>query len=110
MPAVKNHTGVNGVPGGCRAVVRGFLNGETPSFEYPYGLTGVTKDSTGAPLAAVTVQLVRTADQSPVHRTTSDANGVYVIAASQVLQHYLVAYKPGVPDVAGTSVNTLVGV
>jgi hypothetical protein len=101
----------NGVPNVPKSmpVVRNFQSGETPSFEYPYSITGVTKDSNGAALATAIVRLYRTADDSYVHQTTSDANGNYVIPASQNLQHYCNAYKAGSPDVAGTTVNTLVG-
>jgi hypothetical protein len=78
-------------------------------FEYPYALSGVTRDSTGAVLAGCNVKLFRTADDSLVSQTTSDANGIYIIPASPALQHYLVTYKTGSPDVTGASVNTLTG-
>lgn len=111
MPTFQGMSQQGGVPRVARSmpVVRGYTSGESPVFEYPYSLTGVTKDSTGAPLAAVNVHLFRTADDSLVHQTISDANGVYIIPASNVLQHYLVAYKTGSPDVSGSTVNTLAG-
>jgi hypothetical protein len=88
--------------------VRSFQSGESPIFEYPYAITGITKDGTGTPVAGATVQLVRTQDNSPVHSTVSDANGAYTIAASQVLQHYLRA-KNSAGTLVGTTVDTLVG-
>jgi len=77
-----------------------------------FRLTGVTKDSTGAVLGGVTVQWFNTADDKLFYETTSDANGVYEFrtAGQPPNAYYLVAYKPGSPDVAGTTVNTLVGV
>jgi hypothetical protein len=100
-----------GVPNVARSMpaVRGFQSGESPVFEYPYALSGVTRDSTGAVLAGCNVKLFRTADDSLVSQTTSDANGIYIIPASPALQHYLVTYKTGSPDVTGASVNTLTG-
>lgn len=108
MP-IPNHTGAAGLPGLKLSAVRGFFNGNSPVFEYPYALSGVTKDGTGTPLANVVVQEFRTDDDSYVHQTTSDANGAYSLPASNVLPHYLVAYKAGSPDVAGTTRNDLVG-
>jgi len=72
-------------------------------------ITGVTRDSTGAALAACVVDLFRTMDDSVAGRTTSDGSGNYKIEATPSLTHYAVAYKAGSPDVAGTTVNTLVG-
>jgi hypothetical protein len=70
-------------------------------------ITGVTKDSTGAALAGCVVQLFRTADDVWRSETVSDANGVYVLYPDVGGPFYLVAYKAGAPDVAGTTVNTL---
>jgi hypothetical protein len=46
-----------------------------------------------------------------IDTTTSDANGLYEFryAGQPPTTYYLVAYKAGSPDVAGTTVNTLVG-
>lgn len=109
MPAI--NMGQAGVPNVARSMpaARGFQSGESPVFEYPYSISGVTKDSAGAVLASCRVELFRTADDSPVSQTTSNANGVYIIPASNVLQHYIVAYKAGSPDVTGATVNTLIG-
>lgn len=73
-------------------------------------ITGTTRDSTGVALAGVTVRLVRTADNSVVDQQVSDASGVYrFISANGSDLYYIEAYKAGSPDVAGTTVNTLVG-
>jgi len=72
---------------------------------------GVTRDSVGAALAACTVNLFRTLDGVRVDSMVSDAGGIYEFrSASLSTAYYVVAYKPGSPDVAGTTVNTLVGV
>ncbi len=74
-------------------------------------ISGVTKDSTGAILASCTVTLFRTTTNLSLETVVSDANGVYVFSAIGVSEtYYVVAYKVGSPDVAGTTVNTLVGV
>lgn len=75
-----------------------------------YIITGVTKDSTGAALASVTVDLFDTAGDVLRATTTSDANGNYLVDGQIDTTYYLVAYKTGAPDVAGTTVNTLVAV
>jgi hypothetical protein len=81
-----------------------------------YSITGITKDSSGNVLANCVVELHRTIIPTNtdvitiVDRTTSDANGVFEFrSAATVSNYYLVAYKAGSPDVAGTTVNTLVG-
>lgn len=111
MPTFQGLSQQAGVPNVARSVpaVRGFQSGESPVFEYPYSITGVTRDSNGTALGSCRVGLFRTMDDSFVHQVTSDASGNYAIPASNLLQHYLVFYKTGSPDVAGSSVNTLIG-
>lgn len=102
-------TGSGGVPNtpGLPAV-RSF--GEVvAAFEYPYAIAGVTKDSAGAPLASCAVVVFRTGDNSVAAQGSSDGSGNYSLGASNSIPHYVVAYKPGSPDVAGTTVNTLTG-
>ena len=75
-----------------------------------FTITGTTKDSTSAPLGNCVTHLLRTSDDKILEQSTSDANGVYLVtAAGAGTDNYLVAYKPGSPDVAGTTVNTIVG-
>jgi len=98
MPSVKGPNAVknfNGVP--------------LAASDQDFRITGVTKDSTGAALGGCVVDLFRTVDDSVAGRTVSDASGNYTIYATPQLTHYAVAYKAGSPDVAGTTVNTLVG-
>lgn len=74
-------------------------------------LTGVTKNSAGAALGGCTVHLFRTSDNALIGATTSDGSGNYsFIVPNGVTSYYVVAYLAGSPDVAGTTVNTLVGV
>ncbi len=75
---------------------------------YNATITGITKDSTGATLAACQVQLFRTVDDAFIQEVASDGVGAYVLTPTVSGPFYIVAYKAGSPDVAGTSVNTLV--
>jgi hypothetical protein len=87
----------------------GSLDADAAPFQYPFAISGFTRDSSGAVLPFCTVTVFRTADGSVAAVGQSDANGYYLLYASSALAHYVVAYKAGAPDVAGTTVNTLVG-
>ena len=108
MPVSFTSTGVPNIPKSM-PTVRSFANGDASFFEYPYSIAGVTKDANGAVLGACALVLFRTADNSIAAQGVSDASGNYRLDASPYLTHYLTAYKAGVPDVAGVTVNTLVG-
>lgn len=72
---------------------------------------GVTKDSVGSVLASCTVALFETLTNKYIESTISDDSGNYEFrSASLSTTYYVVAYKAGSPDVAGTTINTLVGV
>jgi hypothetical protein len=72
-------------------------------------IIGTTLDSTGAPLGSCVIQGFVTATDVYVGQVVSDSAGYYELPTQYVGQsHYIVAYKAGSPDVAGTSVNTLV--
>lgn len=74
-------------------------------------VTGTTKDNAGAALGACAVTLFRTVDNQPVATTVSSVAGYYeftIDGNSATL--FAVSYKTGAPDVAGTTVNTLVPV
>jgi hypothetical protein len=73
-----------------------------------FTITGVTKDSTGAALGNCVVDLMLTATDTKIATTTSDGSGNYSFGATAGT-YYIVAYKKGVPDVAGTTVDTLAG-
>lgn len=72
-------------------------------------IRGITKDSGGAAVANAIVQGFVTASDAFVGEVTSAADGSYTLMTETVpgVQHYLVAYKAGSPDIAGTTVNTL---
>lgn len=70
-------------------------------------ITGITRDCQGNPLGNCTVKLFGTDNDVLYGQTTSDGSGNYSISAGPGRQYYVVVYKAGSPDVAGTSVNTL---
>lgn len=73
-------------------------------------ISGITKDSAGVALGGCSVHVYRTSDDLERDQVTSDAgDGTYTIGVDTDSTHYCVAYKPGSPDVAGTTVNTLTG-
>ncbi len=79
------------------------------SAQQTFTITGRTLDSAGLPLASCALHVFRTADDVQTATGTSDASGNYLIYVAPVSTYYLVAYKPGSPDVSGTTLNTLVG-
>ena len=70
-------------------------------------LNGITRDSTGAALGNCAVEIFRTWDDVRIGKTTSDGAGNFQFFPTSSGPYYLVAYLPGSPDVAGTTVNTL---
>jgi hypothetical protein len=80
-------------------------------------ISGITMDVTQTALANCIVKLFDTTTDAFSYQVVSTSNGSYVIDLqiilskinSQTQTWYLVAYKSGSPDVAGTTVNTLQG-
>lgn len=75
-------------------------------------ISGVTRDSAGAILGGCVVELYQTLTDLPLQKVTSDATtGAFTFTAARYAPttHYIVAYKAGSPDVAGTTLNTLTG-
>lgn len=72
-------------------------------------IKGTCKDSVGSPVANAIVQGFRTDTDAFVGQVQAAEDGTYTLGTETVagVQHYLVAYKAGSPDVAGTTVNTL---
>lgn len=70
-------------------------------------IIGTTRDSTSAVLGNCIVQGFVTASEVFVGQVTSDSAGYFELPTPLPGAHYLVCYKTGSPDVAGTSVNTL---
>jgi len=73
-------------------------------------LTGTTRDNTGAVLGSCMVLGFRSSDEAFEGQMTSDTAGYFEFPCQYTTAHYLVAYKPDGPDVAGTTVNTLIPV
>ena len=73
-------------------------------------ISGVTRDSAGAALGACIVQLFRTPSDSAAQEIISDASGNFSFDNPGSGPFYIVAYKAGAPDLAGTTVNTIVAV
>lgn len=87
-----------------------FMAGRLPLSAAVLRIFGVTRDGAGIALAGCTVHLFRTSDDVEVGETVSDGAGNYEFrSVSAAAAHYVVAYKPGSPDRAGTTVNTLAG-
>lgn len=96
-----------------------FTGGWTLAYEAPSApgpgnqsikfLKGTCVDSAGNPVANAIVQGFRTVDDYYVGEVTANNDGTYVLGTNNPAstQHYLVAYKAGTPDIAGTTVNTL---
>jgi hypothetical protein len=70
-------------------------------------IVGVSRDSTGAALASCRVELFGTGSDQIIAETVSDAGGNFTFGNPGTGPFYIVAYKTGSPDVAGTTVNTL---
>jgi len=84
---------------------------KAPQFFGSFSISGVTRDSAGSVLANCAVDLFLTAEDTLVASTTSDGSGNFSFTVSGNSQNYFLrAYKPGSPDVAGTSLNTLIAV
>ena len=75
---------------------------------YTTYLNGVTRDSAGNPVGNVALDLFQ--GDRVIASTTSDASGNYSFVQPGSGPNYIVAYKVGSPDIAGTTVNTLAAV
>ncbi len=72
-----------------------------------FKITGMVKDAAGDPVANAIVRGFRSANHEFVREVEADGSGNYWFGTQYLEAHYLVAYKPGSPDIAGTTVNTL---
>ena len=73
-------------------------------------IMGRCKDVAGNGVSGATVQGFRTVNDQFVRETVAGSDGSYELATEYPGEgHYLVAYRAGSPDIAGTTVNTLQG-
>jgi hypothetical protein len=72
-------------------------------------IKGTVLDAVSVPVANAIVQGFVTATDEFVGEVTAAIDGTYVLPTNKIstVAHYLVAYKAGSPDIAGTTVNTL---
>jgi hypothetical protein len=70
-------------------------------------ISGVSRDSSGVALGSCTIALMQTGGDILTQTTISDASGNFSFSNPGSGPFYLVAYKVGSPDVAGTTVDTL---
>lgn len=70
-------------------------------------IVGVSRDNTGAALGNCVVALFGTGSDQLVFEVTSDASGNFTFGNPGTGPFYVVAYKVGSPDIAGTTINTL---
>jgi hypothetical protein len=76
-----------------------------------YSIVGSTKDSAGAPMAAVTLEAYRTSDDTKQGYCISNAIGEYTLPTQTTGNHYVRAYKVGGAfNYGGTSDENLVPV
>lgn len=64
-------------------------------------------DETSTPVPYAVVHLFRTVDDLLIIEVTADVNGQVYLPIWVTGPFYIVAYKPGSPDIAGTSLNTI---
>jgi hypothetical protein len=71
-------------------------------------IRGRCVDGSSVGVSGAVVQGFLTATDAYVGETTADSDGNYELGTPNPgAQHYLVAYRAGSPDIAGTTVNTL---
>lgn len=72
-------------------------------------LRGTCVDASDVAVANAIVQAFVTSTDTYVGEVQANTDGTYVLGVETLagVQHYLVAYKAGSPDIAGTTVNTL---
>lgn len=98
----------NGAKGTGPSPYGPFFNSAKQKFNGSFKIVGITRDNTGAILGSCRVELMRTGGDTFVTETTSDGSGNFtLVTPNNSGTFYLVAYKVGSPDVAGTTVNTL---
>ena len=72
-------------------------------------IVGTTLDCNGAVVGGATVKLYKTSTDVLFGTVVSDGSGAWSLPVPDSAQYYAVAYKAGVPDIAGTTRNDLTG-
>lgn len=90
--------------------LRGMFRSPPMWSDKSFKIIGITKDSAGVALGNCIVDLFYTNNDVLASNVESDASGNFTFLVSPSQTCYIVAYKAGSPDVAGTSINTLVSV
>lgn len=78
-----------------------------------YTISGITRDALGQPLAGCTVEIYEAGSGLLRGNGVSGADGTYsldVTGPDTGLTFYVAAFLPGASEVAGITVDTLVGV
>lgn len=70
-------------------------------------ITGLTLDQANNIAANAVVKLYNTANDQLVDTVVSDSGGYYVAGTPYTTNTYAVGYKPGTPDIMGTTQNNL---
>lgn len=83
-------------------------SGGNPGSQGRKFLRGQCVDGSAVGVSGAVVQAFLTATDAFQGEQTSTEGGYYEVGTTEAGAHYLVAYKPGSPDIAGTTVNTLV--
>ena len=118
-----SRTPAPGMPKLGMTTVSGFSKYNTPPRQpMRYRLTGRTLDSAGATLGNCNLEIFEIVTTTAIYphaepkgrlvaTATSDANGNYSVDVFDRpgVKFQVDAYKPGAPDVAGTTLNTLTG-
>lgn len=73
-------------------------------------VSGITRDSSGTPIGPCVVHLFSAGNDMPVQQKSTDASGNFTFEQPGSGPFYIVAYKTGSPDIAGTTVNTLIAI
>lgn len=76
----------------------------------PKKVIGQTVNGSGAPVSGATVMLFNTSTNLNVDVQTTDAGGNYQLSDPNATTNFVVAYLPGSPDVAGTTIDELTGI
>ena len=80
-----------------------------PGCQFKNRIKGTCVNNADAPVANAIVQGFVTATDAFVGEVTAGEDGTYNLMTERLtsVAHYLVAYKAGSPDIAGTTVNTI---